>query len=182
MIGLVAAWLGRLLLVVLAALCFIGPPTSVSEQPLNLLAYALGAVFAGVLLGTFRGSERVGLVLAGAGLWVCLTGFGVIAFLDPAAVIADSQASRRGPELESDLGAYAFGSFFIALANVPVVLALAARSRARRAERERRDLVHDLLRRTDVTPEQQRLREAEEQRQRQRRTRQSRRKRRARRP
>jgi hypothetical protein len=175
-IGLVAAWLGRLLLAALAALCFIGPPTSVSDQPLNLLAYALGAVFSGVLLGTFRSSQRVGLVLAAVGLWVCFTGFGVIAFVDPAAVIADSQASRRGPELESHLGAYAFGSFFVVLANVPVVLSLWTRSSARRAERRHRELVQELQQRSGE------LRDEDERRRRQRRTRQSRRKRRARRP
>lgn len=163
MTGRVAAWLGRLLLVALSAACFIGPPTSVADQPLNLLAYALSAVFAGVLLGTLRRSQRVGVVIVGAGLWVCLTGFGAIAYLDPDAVIADSRASRRGPELESHLGAYAFGSFFVALGNVPVAWSLWAWSRTRRAERRHRELVQELRRRT-------------------RQSRQSRRKRRARRP
>lgn len=169
-----AAWLGRLLLLAVAVGCFVGPTSRIDEQPLNALGLALGTAFLGVLMMTFRATSRAGQWLVGIGLWTAFTGFGVIAFVDPASVITDSQGSTKGVELESDLGAYVFGASLLAFGNLPLGLWWWSRRSTTRTE----DRIAELIRTAERVPPD----EDEERRRRERRTRKSRRKRKARRP
>lgn len=120
----VGAWFGRLFLLVLAALCLIGPPVSITENPLLAASWLLGGAFIGFAAQTFRSTERLGSRVAWLCLWAMFTYVAIVAFVDPGTVISDSQRSRKGFDLESNGGAYAAGAFFLVVGNVFPALVL----------------------------------------------------------
>lgn len=118
----VVAWVGRLLVVLFGLACAVGPEHS-TEQPLAYLSIALGAFFVGLAALTWPRTERLGTVLVDGGLWAALTGFAVIAFLDPQAVIADSRLGPERRQIDSATGAYVWGAIMGLIANGPLVAA-----------------------------------------------------------
>lgn len=110
------AWCGRLLLLLSGLVLVLVGTDDRSGSRIELLALPVGAAFAGALLMTFRTTARAGLWLAAAGAWAALTGYGLVALLDPAVVIEDSQRGDRG-EVDSEGGAYLQGGFFLLVAN-----------------------------------------------------------------
>lgn len=128
------AWCGRLLLLLSGLVLVLVGTDEQSGSGIELLAIPVGAAFAGAFLLTFRTTARAGLWLAAAGAWAALTGYGLVALLDPGAVIEDSQRGDRG-EVDSDGGAYLQGGFFLLVANLYPVLWTWGRVRGRRARR-----------------------------------------------
>ncbi|WP_370249762.1 hypothetical protein [Nocardioides sp.] len=128
-----AAWTGRSLSVLLGLLCILVPEHG-AERPLSWCGIGLGAFFIGVAALSWPRTERIGAVLALGGLWAALTGFALIAFLDPQAVIADSRLGSGRREIGSETGAYVWGTIMLLLGNAPLVFWLLLRRVDRRPD------------------------------------------------
>ena len=135
--SVVAAVAGRLVLLALVAMTLVAGVEAVADPGLNLLALPFAAVFLGVLLATFTPVQTAGLVLAAAGFWVVLVGYGTVAFLDPFSVVTDTDGSSR-VEVETAGGARVLGAFFLLAAIVPLVVWVVGSARERRRARQRR--------------------------------------------
>ncbi|MFB9311796.1 hypothetical protein [Nocardioides plantarum] len=129
-VRLVGWWLLRLLVAALTVGLVLRGVGDLPRLTLDLTGLFFGVAGTGVLLAMFAATSRVGWVLGAAGVWAALTWYGYVALTDPFAVQVDSLGSRRG-SIDSDLGAYLQGGFFLLVANVPLAAWLWWRLRRR---------------------------------------------------
>lgn len=128
--GIILAQLG---LVGLAGAFLVPAWRGLQAPGLNLLGFPLSTLFLGAALTGFTRPkvQRAGLALGASSLWLMLTGYGLYGLFNPMSVIADTRNSPRS-EINTVGAAVGHCLFFLALANLPLGLALWSWRRQRR--------------------------------------------------